>query len=113
MRHQGKATQDRTKEISHPHRLFRHCCRPPFRPAFGLSPATLDGAFAALADKDMEGGISSSTLLELLQERGERMSEEELAQVLGSLLGDSRLDQLLPATITADNFARDVVGLVQ
>lgn len=52
-------------------------------------------------------------LYRLLQSRGERFSEEELARAMTSLLGDSRLDEALPAAIDADVFARDFVGLAQ
>jgi hypothetical protein len=94
------------------------------RPALGLSPASLDNAFAVLsrgsgaggddAEEDKAGpGIALDQLYALLQAEGERMTEDELAKAMVSLLGDTKLDELLPPTISADVFARDMVGLAQ
>ena len=41
------------------------------------------------------------------------MTEDELAKAMVSLLGDTKIDELLPPTITADVFARDMAGLSQ
>ena len=95
------------------------------RPALGLSPSTLDDAFALLSsgqaadeyaaadDGSGEPGVALQELYALLQGQGERMTEDELAKAMVSLLGDTKIDELLPPTITADVFARDMAGLSQ
>lgn len=79
------------------------------RPALGLAPSDLHSAFSAIAP-DTEGGIASNDLYQLLQEVGDRMTEDELARCLATLLGDSRIDEALPPRVDADTFAEDIVG---
>ncbi|EGD75045.1 hypothetical protein PTSG_06702 [Salpingoeca rosetta] len=79
------------------------------RPALGLAPSDLHEAFAALVAEG-DGSLDSAAFYELLQEVGDRMTEDELARCLASLLGDSRFDEALPPRIDADVFAEEIVG---
>eukprot|EP01147_Barroeca_monosierra_P003037 gene3037-5819_t len=79
------------------------------RPALGIAPEDIEKAFKALAP-ETGGSISSGQLYELLQQCGDKMTEDELARCLTSLLGTSQLDGALPRHINADVFAEDIVG---
>ncbi|XP_035690518.1 cilia- and flagella-associated protein 251-like [Branchiostoma floridae] len=99
------------------------------RPAFGLSPLDLQKAFEILG-MDTEDGpaIDRGSLLDLLQSKGEHMTEAELAEFLTTLVGmnpeggsselgpyDSEqgtnmLEDALPRDFTAVSFAADVLG---
>ncbi|NWS51283.1 CF251 protein, partial [Chunga burmeisteri] len=101
------------------------------RPAFGLSMKKIQRAFQVLGYDNENGDkvIDRGDLLLLLQCRGERMTEDELAQCLTTLLGrrpqggGSELDtydssgaaalteEEIPAEITAEIFAADILGL--
>ncbi|XP_069820104.1 cilia- and flagella-associated protein 251 [Dendropsophus ebraccatus] len=101
------------------------------RPAFGLSLKELQQAFQVLGftNENGEASLSRGELLQLLQTRGEHMTEEELADYLSTLLGlnaeggssefDSSnatgvaelLEQEIPEEITADTLAVDILGL--
>ncbi|XP_051981544.1 cilia- and flagella-associated protein 251-like [Xyrauchen texanus] len=93
------------------------------RPVAGISRQELCNAFHVLGRPD-DGGryaISRDGLLELLQARGEHMTEDELADSFTALLGvsseesictdsESLLESLLPPEITMETFATDVLG---
>ncbi|XP_076587906.1 cilia- and flagella-associated protein 251 [Chaetodon auriga] len=59
------------------------------RPAFGISSNEFAQAFLALADQDVpeQPVLQRHKLLELLQARGEHMTEEEVAECFTTLLG--------------------------
>lgn len=99
------------------------------RPAFGLSPEKLLKAFETLGMYTEKGSaIDRGDLLEMLQTKGEHMTEYELAEYLMTLLGhhaeggSSELQEFdtniagdvisenLPQEITADMFANEVLG---
>ncbi|XP_067163443.1 cilia- and flagella-associated protein 251 [Apteryx mantelli] len=101
------------------------------RPAFGLSMKKIRRAFQVLG-YDNENGekvIDRGDLLSLLQCRGERMTEEELAACLTTLLGmnpeggisepgtcdtsgaAALLEEEIPDEITAEIFTADILGL--
>ncbi len=98
-------------------KVIQVALKPENRPATPLSPADLDAAFAALQSPGSAEGqraaasVLTATLLRMLQERGEKMGEAELAQALQTLTGAAKLEDKLPAKLTADGFARDVVML--
>ncbi|XP_052797898.1 cilia- and flagella-associated protein 251-like isoform X2 [Mya arenaria] len=100
------------------------------RPAFGLSPERLVKAFETLGLPAGKAGpaINRGDLLEMLQTKGEHMTEYELAEYLMTLLGyhaeggSSELQEFdtniagdvisdhLPVDITAEMFANEVLG---
>lgn len=99
------------------------------RPAFGLSPEKLLKAFETLGMYTEKGSaIDRGDLLEMLQTKGEHMTEYELAEYLMTLLGyhaeggSSELQEFdtniagdvisenLPQDITAEMFANEVLG---
>ncbi|KAL8575873.1 hypothetical protein ACOMHN_014878 [Nucella lapillus] len=99
------------------------------RPAFGLSPEKLQWAFDTLGVSSPAGGsIDRGELLDILQSRGEHMTEYELAEYLTTLLGFNPeggssemhdldtttaadvIDQNLPHQINAVMFAREILG---
>ncbi|XP_063050835.1 cilia- and flagella-associated protein 251 [Engraulis encrasicolus] len=95
------------------------------RPAQGLRLQELQWAFSVLGDRGGQG-ISRDRLLELLQARGEHMTEEELAECFSSLLGvgpeggrteathwqdtDTTLEREMPEEVTFEAFVRGVLG---
>ncbi|XP_070205737.1 cilia- and flagella-associated protein 251-like isoform X2 [Littorina saxatilis] len=99
------------------------------RPAFGLSPEKLQWAFDTLGVPSPAGGaIDRGELLDMLQSKGEHMTEYELAEYLTTLLGFNPeggssemhdldtavagdvIDQNLPHNINATMFARQILG---
>lgn len=99
------------------------------RPAFGISPFDLHEAFSKLGTPSDEGfALDRDNLLSLLQNKGEHMTEAEMAEVMSTLLGIGELGGStetgtysasdageffrahLPENITADNFAAQVLG---
>ncbi|KAG9261402.1 cilia- and flagella-associated protein 251 [Astyanax mexicanus] len=100
------------------------------RPAFGVSRKELCKAFLELGVPDESGqpAVSREELLEFLQNRGEQMTDEELAECFMTLLGSSvegsrsetgpvefmdselLLESELPLNITMDTFASDILG---
>ncbi|KAK7499056.1 hypothetical protein BaRGS_00009603 [Batillaria attramentaria] len=99
------------------------------RPAFGLSPEKLLWAFDTLGVPTPQGGsIERGELLDILQSKGEHMTEYELAEYLTTLLGFNNeggsseqhefdpstagdiIDQNLPLQIDANMFAREILG---
>ncbi|NXD30493.1 CF251 protein, partial [Spelaeornis formosus] len=101
------------------------------RPALGLSMKTIQRAFQVLGYDNKKGDkvIDRGDFLLLLQCRGEKMTEDELAECLTSLLGrragkgGSELDtrdptgaaalteEEIPAEITAEIFVANILGL--
>ncbi|XP_056390908.1 cilia- and flagella-associated protein 251 [Hyla sarda] len=101
------------------------------RPAFGLSLQELQQAFQVLGftKENGEQAINRGHLLQLLQTRGEHMTEEELADYLSTLLGlnpeggsselgssystgmAELLEQEIPEEITTHMLAADILGL--
>ncbi|NWI54658.1 CF251 protein, partial [Calyptomena viridis] len=101
------------------------------RPVLGLSMKSLQRAFQVLGYDDEKGDkvIDRGDFLSLLQCRGEQMTEDELAQCLTTLLGRRRgregseldtydppgaaelIEEEIPAEITAEIFAADILGL--
>lgn len=99
------------------------------RPAFGLDPQKLVHAFKTLGVPSAQGNsIERGYLLDLLQTKGEHMTEYELAEYLTTLLGfnveggsselqefDSStagdiIDQNLPVNVTEEMFANEILG---
>ncbi|KFV17289.1 WD repeat-containing protein 66, partial [Tauraco erythrolophus] len=100
------------------------------RPVFGLSMKKIQRAFQVLGYDNENGDkvIDRGDLLLLLQCRGERMTEDELARCLTTLLGRrpggggpepdtydpsgaAALTEEIPEEITAEIFAADILGL--
>ncbi|XP_017307755.1 cilia- and flagella-associated protein 251 [Ictalurus punctatus] len=99
------------------------------RPAFGISKQDLFKAFQVLGVPDENGKpvITREELLELLQARGEHMTEEELAECFVTLLGlsveeghsetqtseykdsEQLLESELPPNIAMDTFTTDIL----
>lgn len=101
------------------------------RPAFGISPFDLHEAFSKLGKPSDEGfAVDRERLLSLLQNKGEHMTEGEMAEFMSTLLGNADLGGSaetgtydasnageflrahLPENITADNFAAQVLGFL-
>ncbi|XP_071181145.1 cilia- and flagella-associated protein 251-like isoform X1 [Mytilus edulis] len=99
------------------------------RPAFGLDPGKLLTAFETLGIQTSQGNaIERGDLLDMLQTKGEHMTEYELAEYLTTLLGFNAeggsselqefevntagdiIDQNLPHHITGEMFANEVLG---
>ncbi|MBN3294386.1 CF251 protein, partial [Polypterus senegalus] len=101
------------------------------RPAFGISRYEVQKAFEFLG-YDQENGehvINRKELLQLLQSRGEHLTEEDLAEYFSTLLGlnpeggrfepgyvdiedsEALLESGIPDEITADMFTADILGL--
>ncbi|XP_051888473.1 cilia- and flagella-associated protein 251 [Pristis pectinata] len=100
------------------------------RPAFGISASELQHTFDVLGYENENGekAIALGELLQLLQTRGECMSEEEVAETLSTLLGlnpeggssefevfnakdtSKLLKQQLPQAITSELFIYDMLG---
>ena len=77
-----------------------------------MAPSDLDDAFKAILrheDRDSTS-IGSAALLQLLQEHGEAMTEDEIARCLSELLGDGAITTLLPQRIDGTVFAEDIAG---
>ncbi|KAM4808158.1 cilia- and flagella-associated protein 251 [Rhinophrynus dorsalis] len=101
------------------------------RPAFGLFMKELQQAFLVLGSTNEKGeqALNRGDLLQLLQTRGEHMTEEEIAEYLSTLLGldpeggsselgsydptgaSDLLEQEIPEEITTYLFATDILGL--
>ncbi|XP_059569326.1 cilia- and flagella-associated protein 251 isoform X2 [Alligator mississippiensis] len=101
------------------------------RPAFGLSVKEIQSAFQVLGYENENGEkvIKRGDLLQLLQCRGEHMTEEELAECLSTLLGMNPeggrselgtcdptgaaglIEEEIPEEITAEIFTADILGL--
>ncbi|NXA17425.1 CF251 protein, partial [Ibidorhyncha struthersii] len=101
------------------------------RPAFGLSMKKIQQAFQVLGYDNENGDkvIDRGDLLLLLQCRGEHMTEDELAWCLTTLMGKhpreggsegdtynpsgaaALTEEEIPAEITAEIFAADILGL--
>jgi Ca2+-binding EF-hand superfamily protein len=98
------------------------------RPPFGLQPGLLKWAFDVLGND--EGAIERGDLLRMLQTRGEKLTEEEIAEHLSTLLGYNTeggsceessladeevageiIEKRLPTVITANIFADSLLGL--
>ncbi|XP_077862113.1 cilia- and flagella-associated protein 251-like [Saccoglossus kowalevskii] len=100
------------------------------RPAFGLSISQLQRAFEVLGLDDGTGvpAIDRGELLDLLQSKGEHMTEHDLAEFLTTLLGYNPeggsselglydpanagdiIEDNLPESINSDMFASQVLG---
>ncbi|KAI4889394.1 hypothetical protein NFI96_034080 [Prochilodus magdalenae] len=102
------------------------------RPTFGISKEELSRAFQVLGMPNESGQpvITRDGLLEFLQARGERMTDEDLAECFMTLLGlgversrsetgmlqcketdpETPLEGVLPPNITVDTFATDILG---
>ncbi|XP_005089173.1 cilia- and flagella-associated protein 251 [Aplysia californica] len=101
------------------------------RPAFGLSPEKLLWAFQTLAESPElgKGGyIERGDMLDLLQKKGEHMTEYELAEHLTTLLGFNReggsceqepfdadsagsyIAENLPFDLNAEVFINEILG---
>lgn len=74
------------------------------RPVFGVSQQMVDAAFGALG-----GAVDTTALLEMLQRKGEHMTDEELQRCLALLVGDAPAEKLR-ATTTGVSFASDILG---
>ncbi|XP_056602040.1 cilia- and flagella-associated protein 251 isoform X2 [Triplophysa dalaica] len=91
------------------------------RPASGIFRQELHNAFQMLGRPDGRDRytIPRDELLELLQTRGEHMTEDELAECFTTILGitsgsctdsESQLDSVLPSEISMEAFAKDIMG---
>jgi len=100
------------------------------RPVFGLPLFKVYDAFEMIAGAGENGEIDRGLLLSLLQQKGEHISEPELAEYLASLLdlygsatnqedkmasvapneAAATLETILPETINADMFTGQVLG---
>ncbi|KAM4578997.1 cilia- and flagella-associated protein 251 [Fundulus diaphanus] len=98
------------------------------RPAFGISIDELVQAFHVLGEKDSTGQpvLMKNDVLGLLQARGERMTEEEVAECFATLMGanEEKVEEeeetpceeyslacLIPDEISVETFAGHILGL--
>ncbi|KAK6306381.1 hypothetical protein J4Q44_G00233060 [Coregonus suidteri] len=100
------------------------------RPAFGISSKELLHTFQVLGDPYVMGEpvVNKDELLELLKDRGEHMTENELAECFTTLLGlnpeggspelgafecddaEDLLESEIPEEISMETFASDILG---
>jgi len=99
------------------------------RPAFGLEPGKMERAFEVLGFPTDQGyALDRGDLLDMLQNRGEHMTEYELAEYLTTLMGYNEeggsselhefdastagdlIDQTLPLDITAQMLSDELLG---
>ncbi|XP_043095867.1 cilia- and flagella-associated protein 251 [Puntigrus tetrazona] len=91
------------------------------RPASGIARQELCNAFQVLGKPGEEGTytIDRDKLLELLQARGEHMTEDDLAECFTTLVGisgegagctESPFESVLPPEISMETFATDILG---
>uniref|UniRef100_A0A8C2DCA7 Cilia- and flagella-associated protein 251 n=1 Tax=Cyprinus carpio TaxID=7962 RepID=A0A8C2DCA7_CYPCA len=91
------------------------------RPASGIARQELCNAFQVLGKPDERGiyTIDRDELLELLQARGEHMTEDDLAECFTTLVGisgvgasctESVFESMLPPEISMETFATDILG---
>lgn len=78
------------------------------RPAKGLSMDDIERAFEVLSDG--KGGIKLEDLIEVLQKSGEHVPEEELAKHFSALLSGQKIQDAIPAVVTAGDFSTGVLG---
>eukprot|EP01135_Chromosphaera_perkinsii_P011905 Nk52_evm22s2531 gene=Nk52_evmTU22s2531 len=78
------------------------------RPVYGVSKESLQIAFQHISE-DASGKVDRARLLSLLQKAGEHLTEEELSEYLGALIGDDELSALLPETLDAEGFGTGVL----
>eukprot|EP00041_Stephanoeca_diplocostata_P027644 m.765015 g.765015 ORF g.765015 m.765015 type:complete len:1127 (-) comp23219_c0_seq1:190-3570(-) len=79
------------------------------RPAVPLSADGITDAFKALGDTTT-GEVGTSDLLDLLAKRGEFMHDDELAKILGTLLGGRNVVDVLSTTTAPEKFTSGVLG---
>ena len=83
-----------------------------YRPMFGVDAGSIESAFAALGAGAGES-VERGSLLEALELGGEAMSREELVAAAAKLMGrGATLEDLVPETVSAREFAEDVLGFV-
>ena len=83
-----------------------------YRPMFGVDAGSIESAFAALGAGAGES-VERGSLLEALELGGEAMSREELVTAAAKLMGrGATLEDLVPETVSAREFAEDVRGFV-
>ena len=83
-----------------------------YRPMFGVDAGAIESAFAALGAGAGES-VERGSLLEALELGGEAMSREELVTAAAKLMGrGATLEDLVPETVSAREFAEDVLGFV-
>jgi Ca2+-binding EF-hand superfamily protein len=83
-----------------------------YRPVFGVDAGSIESAFAALGAGAGES-VERGSLLEALELGGEAMSREELVAAAAKLMGrGATLEDLVPETVSAREFAEDVLGFV-
>uniref|UniRef100_A0A3P9AW65 Cilia- and flagella-associated protein 251 n=1 Tax=Maylandia zebra TaxID=106582 RepID=A0A3P9AW65_9CICH len=92
------------------------------RPAFSISSSDLVRAFWALGKVDSTGQpvLQRQELIELLQVRGEHMTEEEVVECFTALLGglsepksghsEYTLDSVIPSEISVETFTGQILG---
>ncbi|XP_068166918.1 cilia- and flagella-associated protein 251 [Antennarius striatus] len=101
------------------------------RPAFGISSEDLAHAFHVLAERDTarqrQPVLQRRELLELLQARGEQMTEEEVSECFTTLLGFDNVEEeectkqdgensecspnsMIPDEISMETFAHHILG---
>uniref|UniRef100_A0A3Q2Z6U6 Cilia- and flagella-associated protein 251 n=1 Tax=Hippocampus comes TaxID=109280 RepID=A0A3Q2Z6U6_HIPCM len=86
------------------------------RPAFGISAEELITAFEVLGEPGGPAGkpvLDRDRMLELLQVRGEAMSEDELAECFTGLFGlqEYTLESVIPEKISIEIFTHHILGL--
>ncbi|KAF6250825.1 quinon protein alcohol dehydrogenase-like superfamily [Scenedesmus sp. NREL 46B-D3] len=80
------------------------------RPVTEVSLQQIEQAFSTLGAGTAAGVMSSQRLLELLQQGGEAMSQEELLQVLQALTGAAQPEDAIPEYVDARTFTAEVLG---
>lgn len=82
------------------------------RPVFGIGKDHIEEAFEALGCEPGDT-VSRDALLQALMGSGEPMSAQELNAAAASLLGSgATMDDLIPAEVTARDFAEEVLGFL-
>mmetsp|Transcript_12567 Transcript_12567/g.27123 ORF Transcript_12567/g.27123 Transcript_12567/m.27123 type:complete len:896 (+) Transcript_12567:296-2983(+) len=80
------------------------------RPLTEVTQEDIVKAFIALGANPNNGRIGRDQLMSLLQTIGEPMDNQELLQALQALTGASKLSEVMPHSVDAQQFATDVLG---
>jgi WD40 repeat protein/Ca2+-binding EF-hand superfamily protein len=82
------------------------------RPVYGIGKQNIETALNTLTEAQsvLKGKISREEFIHILKTEGEAMTEEEIEACLGTLLGDTDIENVLPEQIDVDVLAKELLG---
>jgi hypothetical protein len=80
------------------------------RPVFGITKRDIEKAFTAVGADPVTGIVDRQQLFQILQQRGERISQQDIDLCLKGLLGDDVSLDMLEDKITAKAFSENLLG---